>query len=1397
MEIYTANASRTVQDLVVWNSVGEEPLEFKRYHNTRFTATNRTVFGTGGNWSHNYLWTMTQSGTTITLSYPNGTVNTFTPDVSNPNIWRARLGVGDILNQSGTLYTLQTKKGYRYNFYKLVDGSGNTYFQCQTYIDPTGHAYTLTYDVNNRLVQVTEPGGRFIQLTYSNLSTSTMKFIQFAKIAAAPVAGQYTEITLNTTTTYQYYRFRGADNSSCPIAEVEFYDAGNNLLTGTVFGSDPSSGSTTPDKATDGNPSTYYQPGDATGGYVGINLGSLKKAVKARFYPAAGYEATMVGGVFEGSRSSAVGISVITKVETSDGRYVTYDYQQIDDPNLPYVDQALTAAHYQDSTAASYTYASAVPSTRPLLVHSIDPRLQGTSPDMIYQYFTGAYSVIGQVQKEINGTNGDVICTIGVASGSGHQPTATYSNGRVDQFSIGINQVGRYTDGLGHKTNYTYTNGNEGFLASSTDPLNHTETYGRSVFGNLLSITYADGTTESWTRDSLDLILTHTDELGRVTTYTRDSSHRVTRIDYPDSTYEAFTFNSMGQVLTHTLRNGGVEHNTYDSQGLRQTHTDPLDNVTQYTYDTTGLLAGMTDARGLTTVYLYNDRGQPVQITRPDSNYILLDYDTFGNQTNQTNERGQTWIRTYDEFKRLTSVTDPLLRVTQYNYGIGMSGCSSCHEETHPTKITLPSGKETTITYDVMWRKTSETVGAGTADAATTTYAYDNANRLTSVTDPRGKVWSTTYDLRDRKITATDPLNFQTQWTYDAVGNVKTVKRPDLGVTTNVYDSMNRLTQITDPKSQVTKMTYDNGDNMASLVDPKGNTYTFDYDLLHRRTQFNYPGGGDFEAWSYDDDAPADSVWSVYTARDGSTMSCTYDNRGRETFCNYSDPSTPDVTKAYDEAGRLLSASTSVASHDYVYDDANQLRSETTVLAGLSPASFAVAYTYDLDGNRQSLTYPDATVVNYAYSARNQVKEIEAVGPPPLATYTYDFNGNRLTKNLENGTTTTYTYDVASRLTNIAHKKGSTNLATVGYTLNNVGNRTQKAVTGAVPARTENYTFDAVDQVTGANYGGGLNATYAYDAAGNRSSVTGSVPGTGSYTPNAKNQYTAALAQTPAYDTKGNLTGINSWTYTYDSKNRLLGASNTSVTAGIAYDYQNRPVSRTINGTTTYLVYDGWSLIAEYSSTGTLLTKYVHGPEIDEILAKIDSSGTVYYHQDGLGSTVALTNVSGSVIESCQYDVFGNPGIFDASNTAITTTAYGNRFLFTGREWLADLGLYDYRNRVYSAELGRFLQTDPIRFDGGDGNLYRYVNNQSTQNIDPYGEINSGDYDNIDCAQRCAEYCGGNSCCFNSCLQKCQNGEVPSPLDPIGPGVHPLPIPGPSMPANIVEIIIGIIKKLF
>ena len=93
----------------------------------------------------------------------------------------------------------------------------------------------------------------------------------------------------------------------------------------------------------------------------------------------------------------------------------------------------------------------------------------------------------------------------------------------------------------------------------------------------------------------------------------------------------------------------------------------------------------------------------------------------------------------------------------------------------------------------------------------------------------------------------------------------------------------------------------------------------------------------------------------------------------------------------------------------------------------------------------------------------------------------------------------------------------------------------------------------------------------------------------------------------------------------------------------------------------------------------------------------------------------------GNAIERYTYDAFGQATVADGNGNYRGTTAYGNRFMFTGREWIAALGAYDYRNRMYSPQLGRFLQPDPTGFAAGDMNLFRYCGGDPVNRVDPFG----------------------------------------------------------------------------
>ena len=180
--------------------------------------------------------------------------------------------------------------------------------------------------------------------------------------------------------------------------------------------------------------------------------------------------------------------------------------------------------------------------------------------------------------------------------------------------------------------------------------------------------------------------------------------------------------------------------------------------------------------------------------------------------------------------------------------------------------------------------------------------------------------------------------------------------------------------------------------------------------------------------------------------------------------------------------------------------------------------------------------------------------------------------------------------------------------------------------------------------------------------------------------------------------------------------------SNLGSSVDFVYDGLNRCMQRVTNGTPKIFSYDGWKLIAEWKANGSLSTWNLYGPGPDEILLRrISNTNYLHYHSDQFGSVKFLLDQNNVGVEKYTYDAFGAPTITDWAGNPRTESAYGNRFMFTGREYFPTIGLYDYRNRIYSPVIGRFLQIDPLGFDAGDENLFRYVGNNPVNGTDPEG----------------------------------------------------------------------------
>jgi len=145
-----------------------------------------------------------------------------------------------------------------------------------------------------------------------------------------------------------------------------------------------------------------------------------------------------------------------------------------------------------------------------------------------------------------------------------------------------------------------------------------------------------------------------------------------------------------------------------------------------------------------------------------------------------------------------------------------------------------------------------------------------------------------------------------------------------------------------------------------------------------------------------------------------------------------------------------------------------------------------------------------------------------------------------------------------------------------------------------------------------------------------------------------------------------------------------------------------------VAGTTKYI-----GQIYECNTT-TGCTKYIFSGT--QRMAEIDSTGTHYYHTDHLGSSTVLTDDIGGKAQEVYYYPYGE--ILDNSISNITD------YLYTGKEWDAESGLYYYGARYYDPKLARFISADtivPEPFYPQTLNRYSYVLNNPVKYTDPTG----------------------------------------------------------------------------
>jgi RHS repeat-associated protein len=838
-------------------------------------------------------------------------------------------------------------------------------------------------------------------------------------------------------------------------------------------------------------------------------------------------------------------------------------------------------------------------------------------------------------------------------------------------YSGGVTTV---TDSLGRATVYQYND--YGLVTSAIDALGNVETTVWDENMNKTAVTDKNGNTTAFTYDEMGNLTAVADPSGAVSTFDYEPAfNQVTRSLDPlghETNYEYDSFGNLvvtsdallnetlyeydadGNVIKSTDAKGNVTTFAYDDAGNLISMTDALGNVTQFTYDAAGNVLSITDALGRVTAFTYDGLNRQTSITYADLAQVYFAYDAMGNRTRITDAKGVATNFVYDSYSRLAETINGLAYVTSYTYDT----------EGNQLSVTDANGNATQYQYDALDRVLREI----TALAHETAYAYDAAGNRVLVTDAKGQAISYTYDERNLLTTITYPDTTIVAFAYDAAGR-RTGMTDQQGLTVYSYDALGRLIAVDGPEDADTiTYGYDAVGNRVSMTDQEGDVTSYEYDGLDRLVRLIGP---DLGVTTYNYDAVSNLVKMAYP--NGTVAVYSYDNRNR-------------VTEVLNK------------------------KNDLPVDLSLTNVLCAYNYEYDLNGMRTKAVLKNEAWIGYEYDAVNQlvreekerINQNDAQVTRYLYEYTYDAVGNRV------------------------HMKRMFNK-----------NLFWREFDGALPAEVvsflEVYKFGASDS----EYVGPfekksteyerwpiIDTVYAYNAENALFALNEDLTYQGSFFDIKDTSFT--------YDANGNtvqstVNGQQSTDYAYDFENRLISVDHGLSTVDYSYDGTGKRTYSLENGIETHYYYDGLTPIIERDASGMLTAQTVrgigYGGGIGSVISRtssfINNKGklkykTLYYHYDGLGNVVKLSNANANGAGNYAYDAFGN----DLANE--NTNTENNPYEFSTKETSAVTGLTYFGARYYDPKLGRWITKDPMGMIDGP-NLYAYVGNNPINFIDPWG----------------------------------------------------------------------------
>lgn len=680
-----------------------------------------------------------------------------------------------------------------------------------------------------------------------------------------------------------------------------------------------------------------------------------------------------------------------------------------------------------------------------------------------------------------------------------------------------------------------------------------------------------------------------------------------------------------------------------------------------YVYDQLDRLIRATDNSGETSRFHYDSRDNLVRQSDPEGGLIddPLGLFPLPGQSGQVNRPGNSRRFVYDGLDRLIR-EQSLLRVD------GRGG--------RPLDVGNPASPDGIVAV---------------------TYEYDGNSRLVGIVDDNGNRTGFTHDALDRRTVQTNADGEEFRFLFDRDDNVLQGTDPDGSMVTNAFDALHRLVQVDVVRGPgvegTTRQTfsYDGLSRITTATDNNGSapltqTCEFVYDSLSRLLEERQNG----------------KVISSVFSGDGKRVSYTYPG-GRTIDCMFD---------CIDRIGEVADGMGSIIQCSWIgpgYRELLRACGNGTVLSYLDDTGTQdIGYASDLCLLRERWFLPGgmATFVDreYGYN-RADMRTFER-------------------RNDEGGRTDSYTYDSLYRVTRTHLDRPLTRNEgpqSIGYRYDGVGNRVEVGrsrqdevlptpFTGGNVFPTEPPDFARITRY-------GLNEMNEYTSV-SEARFDGSFE-------------TGSLVSRSHSD-NGCLITDGTRDYVYDAFNRIVRVERVETGRTVArylYYPDNRRAAKVVFSDAdppqvereiVYL-YDGWRVCEEQNGAGDTETTFVYAPTYIDAPVQMErtgfhplGSGSYYLHQNARSDVVAVTDGGGNVVERTLYDDFGKPS---------GSSGVGNPYLFQGRRYDEETGLYYYRNRYYDPETGRFVQRDPVWDAGNTGNQYSFVGNAPASGSDPQG----------------------------------------------------------------------------